>query len=275
MMKLSIITINYNDITGLRKTVKSVLGQTFRNFEWIIIDGGSTDGSKEFIESLTSNASTSNLISYWCSEADNGIYNAMNKGIVKAKGEYLNFLNSGDAYHDLNVLESVFAHNIPTDADVLYGNYYDIYENGGVKPQQLPTILDFAFLMRRPINHQSTFIKRTLFKNELYDESYNIVADGKAFMKWMMQGAKYFHLDTFVADFYMGGIHNQRADTIAIERKRILDETIPTTIRVVAEQLNEERQVWIDYPYVKYALDIYKHSRIKRKFLTILINVLR
>lgn len=274
-MKLSIITINYNDIIGLQKTAKSVLGQTFRDFEWIIIDGGSTDGSKEFIQSLTCNASTSNPISYWCSEADNGIYNAMNKGIVKAKGEYLNFLNSGDAYHDTDVLESVFARDIPIYADVLYGNYYDIYENGNVIPQKLPVILDFAFLMRRPINHQSTFIKRILFENELYDESYKIVADGKAFMKWMLQGAKYFHLNIFVADFAMGGIHNQHADTIAIERKRIIQETVPTAIRVVAEQLNEERQVWNDYPYVKYALEIYKYNRIKRKFLTILIKILR
>lgn len=274
-MKLSIVTINYNDFTGLQKTAKSLLSQTFRDFEWIIIDGGSTDGSKEFIESLTSNASTSNLISYWCSEPDNGIYNAMNKGILKAKGEYLNFLNSGDAYHDQDVLTSVFAQDIPIDSDILYGNYYDIYENGEVVPQQLPNILDFAFLMKRPINHQSTFIKRTLFENELYDESYKIVADGKAFMKWMLQGAKYYHLDIFVADFYMGGIHNQHAETIAFERKRIINETVPAAIRVVAEQLHEERQVWIDYPYVKYALDIYKYRRIKRKFLTILIKILR
>ena len=268
-MKLSIITINYNNLEGFKRTFESVRCQSYRDYEWIVIDGGSTDGSKELIEK------NQDYFSYWCSEPDNGIYNAMNKGIVKAKGEYLNFMNSGDAYHDENVLSTVFSKSIPADADVLYGNYYDIFDDGRIIPQQLPDVLDFAFLMRRPINHQSTFIKRELFSDGLYDESYKIIADGKAFMQWMMQGAKYFHLDTFVADFYMGGAHNQNAETIASERKRIIEETVPEAIRVVAEQLEAERKIWVDYPYVKETLEIYKSSKVKRKFITLLIKLLK
>lgn len=268
-MKLSIITINYNNCRGLQKTIDSVVSQTWNNFEWIVIDGGSTDGSKELIEQYQ------NHFAYWCSESDNGIYNAMNKGIRKSKGEFLSFMNSGDAYHDENVLSSVFSINIPADADVLYGNYYDIYDDVRIIPQQLPDVLDFAFLMRRPINHQSTFIRRELFSEELYDESYKIIADGKAFMQWMMKGAKFFHLETFVANFYMGGAHNQNAETIILERKRIIDETVPESIRVVAEQLEAERKIWVDYPYVKEALNIYRSSNIKRKFVTLLIKLLR
>jgi glycosyltransferase involved in cell wall biosynthesis len=267
-MFLSIITINFNNLAGLKRTYDSVVSQTWTNYEWIVIDGGSTDGSREFIEQHQ------DKFAYWCSEPDKGIYNAMNKGIARASGEYLNFMNSGDAYHDDNVLLSVFSQDIPSDADVLYGNYFDVYEDGYIIPQELPNVLDFAFLMRRPINHQSTFIKRKLFSDELYDESYKIVADGKAFMKWMIQGKKYYHLDTFVADFYMGGVHNQIANTIAHERKRIIDETIPESIRVVAEQLETERGIWIDYPYVKDALEIYKSSSLKRKFITLLIKLL-
>lgn len=268
-MLLSIITINYNNLEGLRRTYDSVVCQTWTDYEWIVIDGGSTDESREFLELHH------DKFAYWCSEPDNGIYNAMNKGISKASGEYLNFLNSGDAYHDKNVLSSVFSKDIPSDSDVLYGNYFDVYENGHIIPQQLPDILDFAFLMRRPINHQSTFIKRELFSDELYDESYRIIADGKAFMQWMMQGKKYYHLDTFVADFYMGGAHNQNTETIARERKRIIDETVPKSIRVVAEQLEAERRIWVDYPYVKDALEIYKTSNVKRKFITLLIKLLK
>ena len=89
-MILSIITINYNNSDGLQRTIESVLSQTWTDFEWIVIDGGSTDGSLDIIKKHASH------FSFWCSEPDTGIYNAMNKGITHAKGEYLNFMNSGD-----------------------------------------------------------------------------------------------------------------------------------------------------------------------------------
>ncbi|MFZ3274524.1 MAG: glycosyltransferase, partial [Lutibacter sp.] len=98
-MLLSIITINFNNLEGLKKTMASVLGQTWKEFEYIIIDGGSTDGSAAYIESQSQH------LNYWVSESDKGIYNAMNKGIKVAHGEYLLFLNSGDEFYDLEVLE--------------------------------------------------------------------------------------------------------------------------------------------------------------------------
>ena len=112
-MKLSIITVNLNNMEGLQKTCDSIISQTFKNFEWIVIDGGSADGSKELIEEYGSN------ISYWVSEPDKGIYNAMNKGIKVAKGEYLYFLNSGDYLFDSNALSDVFLDN-PKE-DIVYG----------------------------------------------------------------------------------------------------------------------------------------------------------
>ena len=102
-MKLSIITINYNNREGLKRTIESVVNQTFTDFEWILIDGGSTDGSKELIEQY------SNRFSYWVSEPDNGIYNAMNKGLRAAKGDYLQFLNSGDRLYNAQSLASCFS----------------------------------------------------------------------------------------------------------------------------------------------------------------------
>jgi glycosyltransferase involved in cell wall biosynthesis len=101
MKSLSIITINYNNRPGLQKTFNSVLGQFYKDFEYIIIDGGSTDGSKELIEK------NATAFSYWVSEKDQGIYNAMNKGIIKAKAKYLLFLNSGDFLVDEKSLESI------------------------------------------------------------------------------------------------------------------------------------------------------------------------
>lgn len=92
-MKLSIITVNLNNRDGLKRPIDSVVSQTFTNYEWIVIDGGSTDGSRELIEQY------SNHFAYWCNEPDKGIYNAMNKGIAHAKGEWLQFLNSGDVLY--------------------------------------------------------------------------------------------------------------------------------------------------------------------------------
>ena len=89
-MLVSIITVNFNNLEGLKRTYESVVSQTFTDYEWIVIDGGSTDGSREFIEQHQ------DRFAYWCSEKDNGIYHAMNKGIRQAKGEYLNFMNTGD-----------------------------------------------------------------------------------------------------------------------------------------------------------------------------------
>lgn len=102
MKIISIITINYNNKVGLKKTIESVIQQDFNSFEFIVIDGGSTDGSYDVIQEYR------NYIDYWVSEPDKGIYNAMNKGITIARGEYCNFMNSGDFFYDKNVLSSIF-----------------------------------------------------------------------------------------------------------------------------------------------------------------------
>lgn len=101
-MKLSIITVNYNDAKGLQRTIESVLCQTFHDYEFIVIDGGSTDGSVEVIKRYEK------YIDYWVSEQDGGIYPGMNKGLRQAKGEYVNFMNGGDCYHSSDVLEKIF-----------------------------------------------------------------------------------------------------------------------------------------------------------------------
>jgi len=112
--KLSIITVNLNNAEGLRKTIESVVSQTYTDYEYIIIDGGSTDGCVEIIKQYE------DKITYWVSEPDKGIYNAMNKGILKAKGEYCQFLNSGDWLIKESILHDIFS--ILPIADIIYGN---------------------------------------------------------------------------------------------------------------------------------------------------------
>ena len=124
VIKISIITINFNNSKGLVQTLDSVAQQTYNNYEHIIIDGASTDGSKSIIEQYKNK---NPHVTYWVSEKDEGIYNAMNKGITHAQGQYLLFLNSGD-YIEPNILEQ--AATSLTGTDIIYGNLYFISESG-------------------------------------------------------------------------------------------------------------------------------------------------
>lgn len=170
-MKLSIITINYNNVEGLRRTIDSVLCQTWRDFEWIFIDGGSTDGSKELIEKTAAECPN---VSYWCSEPDKGVYNAQNKGIAHAQGEYLNFMNSGDTFYDENVLMNVSCEL--RGEDICCG---DTLCDDGLRMDSPYEISGEFFFQKRTLCHQSCFIRTHLQKKFPYDEKYKIVADRK------------------------------------------------------------------------------------------------
>ncbi len=170
MSKVSVITINHNNANGLEKTIKSVISQTYRDYEYIVIDGGSNDGSKEIIEKQTTK------ITYWISEKDKGIYNAMNKGIQQAKGTYCLFLNSGDTLVDNNVLDKVFSGN--NTEDILYGELIFDFGKENKKLEKLPDSITIEHLFKDNIWHPASFIKRQLFESiGLYNESYKIAAD--------------------------------------------------------------------------------------------------
>ena len=176
MLKLSIITINFNNKPGLEKTIKSVLEQTFIDFEYIVIDGGSTDGSVDIINDFQSK------IKYWVSEKDSGIYNAMNKGIEKAKGEYCFFLNSGDVFLDNKVVQDVFF--IANHSDIIYGNLLFTYVSGAKRKGVMPKTLTFKHMIQDTLWHPVSFIKTTLFDIiGKFDEKHPIVADYDFFLK--------------------------------------------------------------------------------------------
>lgn len=177
MPKLSIITINYNNAPGLAKTIESVVNQTSPAFEYIVIDGGSTDGSVDVIRQYH------HKITYWISEPDQGIYQAMNKGIKRAKGEYCQFLNSGDYLLTPDVTERMLA-ELPSSCSILYGN--KIREINGRQQVERSfagrqiTLMD---LYRSTIFHATAYIKRSLFDTYgLYDESLKIVSDWKFYL---------------------------------------------------------------------------------------------
>ena len=174
MPKLSIITVNYNNLQGLKKTVESVLAQTFTDLEYILIDGGSDDGSKEFIEAHA------NHFSFWVSEKDRGVYEAMNKGIQQANGAYLLFLNSGDYLTDNNALNKVLS--IHSSKDIIYCDLF--WETDGQRIYQpYPDVLSFEYFIVKELPHQASFISRELFSRVgLYDDTCRIIADWKFFI---------------------------------------------------------------------------------------------
>ena len=218
-MKLSIITINYNNCDGLQKTIESIVSQSYNDFEWIVIDGGSTDGSRELIEKYAEH------ISYWVSEPDAGVYNAMNKGIKVAKGEYVNFMNSGDCFASSTILEVVFA--TPHIADVLYGYMMRGNVNGEVNNlSMMKPDLSWIDLYGDGLPHQSTFIKRSLFdKYGLYDESLKAVADWKFFVNaFVYHKATSEFIPLKISIYEEGGI----SDIMGMEeRRRVQKDLFP------------------------------------------------
>lgn len=244
-MKLSIITINYNNAEGLKKTIESVIGQTYTDVEYIVIDGGSTD------ESINVIAEYENKLAYWISEPDRGIYHAMNKGIAQAKGEYCQFLNSGDWLVNAEIIQKVFTHALPKET-IIYGNLLKVFPNGTVlRDRGITDKVTVLSLWRGSINHASSFIPKSLFeKYGLYDESLKIVADWKFYLIAVGlhdQPVKYLNLD--VTCFDMSGISTVNTPLSHIERRKVLEMLIPP--RILSD-------------YDMYGRDIYKMKRIKK-----------
>lgn len=226
-MKLSIITVNLNNKSGLQKTIDSVISQTYKDFEWIIIDGGSTDGSKELIEKYSS------YITYWVSEPDKGIYNAMNKGIKVAKGEYCLFLNSGDLLFNCSIIATVsqmrlFADFIVFDIKLIYDNAFVDRNLIHLKEKHI-----LQFLYQDAFPHQSTLIKKSvLIKYGLYDETYKYVSDWYLTVKACVFGnASFEYMQGITLSYYdTTGISSIYVDEVIEERIQIIKKEFPDPI---------------------------------------------
>lgn len=208
-MKLSIITINWNNSVGLSETIQSVVNQTASEFEYIIIDGASTDSSKDLIEQL---AESDKRLTYWCSEPDSGIYNAMNKGIVKSKSEYILFLNSGDSLADENVVRDFIAAQFKED--VVSGNVKLMYPtNPELRYSPEPEDINYGLFFGGGgrVVHQSTFIRRVLFgKYGLYNENNKIVSDWEFFYNVLVfKNSSYRRFDRLICCYDMTGLSAQ------------------------------------------------------------------
>ncbi len=217
MPRLSVITINYNNAHGLQKTIESVVSQTYSDFEFVIIDGGSTDNSTEIIKKYL------HKITYWVSEKDTGIYNAQNKGITAAKGEYCLFLNSGDYLVDNNVLTNVFScgHSF----DIIYGDMQIFDKNKRIQHRRMPNRIGVKQLYADTLWHPVSFIKRKLFSMYgNYNEQFRIVADYEFFVRTII-GKKVTtkHVPIEIAFFDTSGLssHPDKRNQLNEERRKV------------------------------------------------------
>lgn len=250
VMRLSIVTINRNNALGLEKTLQSVASQTYKKFEYIIIDGASTDGSAEVIKKYE--AKFAHL--KWVSEPDAGIYNAMNKGICTASGDYIQILNSGDCLASDDVTERMLSALERTGhPSILYGNMVKCFSDGrklkdkGFAGQEI-TLLG---MYTGTLNHDPTYIRRTLFeKYGYYDESLKIVSDWKWYLQVVvLNGEKPQYVDIDVTLFDMSGISETNKDLDRAERKKVLERLFPKA--VLAD-------------YERYAFPIEQIKRLQR-----------
>lgn len=211
-MKISIITINLNNVSGLEKTILSIIQQDCQNFEYIVIDGGSTDGSIVLLDRY------SDRINYFISEPDNGIYNAMNKGIKEARGEYCLFLNSGDRLYNSHVLSDI--DRLEVDADIITANAFVETKNNKLQKIPSPKEISFYTFYHHTILHQSTLIRTSLFNQiGFYNENLKIVSDWEFFIKALfLNNCVYKSTDIIISVFDNNGI-SSRIDNSEICRK--------------------------------------------------------
>lgn len=200
MIKISVITVCRNSAKSINRTINSVISQNYANTEYIIIDGASTDGTVDIIKSY------GDMISYWVSEPDEGIYHAMNKGLKVSTGDVVCFLNSDDWFEEgvFYLVDEIYSHDTP---DVVYGNVTFMAGSVIARYEDYSRI-DFDELYLRMIFcHQSIFIRGDLHRNNPYDTSLKWAADYKLLLKLYTEGRSFFHMDSNTVFFTTGGLH--------------------------------------------------------------------
>lgn len=265
MKKLSIITICYNE-PNLEKTCQSVVNQTWQDFEWIVVDGGSNDETQKIWDKYK------HRIDKFVSEPDNGIYDAMNKGINLANGKFLNFLNAGDYYFYNDVLKDVFE-NKTYSSEVLYGNVCilrrDIFSN---YIMCMPENLTKEFLYFSTLGHQATFISKVLFeKYGLYDDKLAIASDYKKWLEFLNNKVKFQYLPYTIINFNLEGIScSEKTRHISYkERIKIIKEKFSKTeIREIKNKYKYMRKT--QYSFLENIFSLKNSINKTHKIITIL-----
>lgn len=214
--KLTVITVVYNNVRDIERTISSVVSQTYPHLEYLVIDGGSTDGTLEVIKRYADH------ITWWISEKDHGIYDAMNKGLNAATGDYVLFMNSGDEIYATDTVATVFS--TAPDADIYYGEtelFNEQWESLGLRRHAIPEQFNWrSFRYGMNVSHQAIYIRRAI--TGLYDTRYQLSAD----IDWVIRAAKHakkiVNTKCIVAKYLVGGLSKKRHWKSLWERFRIL-----------------------------------------------------
>lgn len=230
-MKLSIVTINRNNALGLERTLQSVVNQTYKDFEYIIVDGASTDDSVTVIRKFVSEFAHLK----WVSEPDKGIYNAMNKGIRMATGDYIQILNSADCLAAPEVTEKILAAlEKAGNPTIFYGNMVKCFPDGNRMVDKCFAGQEITMLgmYTGTLNHDPSYIRRDLFdKYGYYDESLKIVSDWKWYLQAIVLGSeKPQYVDLNVTLYDMTGISETNKELDKAERKQVLEQLFPQAV---------------------------------------------
>ena len=224
-MRFSVVTINYNNCAGLRSTMESVVSQTCTDYEYIVIDGGSADGSQEVIREYE------DKLGYWVSEKDRGIYHAMNKGVARAHGDYCIFMNSGDCFYDSTVLERIARCGL--NEDIIVGKVIMADSEKPISPPPSRDISLYHFYSGA-IPHQGAFTRTRLLKSNPYDETLHICSDWKFFLQAIiMDNCSVKFVDELTARYDMGGVSSTNPEKMRAEKEEVLRELFPP--RVLAD----------------------------------------
>lgn len=261
MFDLSIITINFNNAAGLEKTINSVLTQSSKNSEFLVVDGGSNDGSIDIIIKHAGN------INYWISERDNGIYDAMNKGIMQASGNYLMFLNSGDYLDDNNVLEEALTFiNKQPNTDVLYGDIVSV-KNDKKSVWKHPEKVGISFLKNNNLNHQAALIKASLFKEfGLYPMDYKLAGDHWLFLKALVNDKEFFYLKSLLVNYEPNGIGAKRRGDYEAEMADMWSKLVPSYADYLVNNYTAVEYA-NTYPFLKNIVPIHHYFTYNKKKL--------
>lgn len=207
--KISVITVVFNDVAHIRQTMESYFSQTWENKEYIVIDGGSNDGTAEVVKEY------SDRLSYWCSEKDDGIYDAINKGVNHCTGDWINILNSGDLFATPHTLEDAMTFVNQKEADVIYGNSIEIYR--GAKRAVIADD-EVSFMKYHPIyRHGSSFVKRTLHQHFLFNtksKDLGFALDWEQIHRIYKAGYKFQKIDAFIQVYDREGISNHAVKSL-------------------------------------------------------------
>lgn len=240
-MKLSIITINYNNVSGLKKTVESIIPHHSEDMEYLIIDGGSTDRSVDIIEK------NKDKLGYFVSEPDSGIYNAMNKGIRQAKGEYLLFINSGDTIRPEADIKTIIS--LLSGEDIIYFNLEIADSNAGNSYiKKYPNKPDFKYFVEDTLPHPGSFIRKKVLESYgFYSENFKIVADWAFFMDAIcIRESTYKHIDSYFSTFYLDGISSDEKNRQLLfdERNAHIQKTYPIFYSLYKEWCDTKMELY-------------------------------